>query len=219
MICVCYLTGKVCVLVYVHTFISPTQDKTALLLANWSSTYKKLFSGKFIFASQHWKKKGSTCKLISCIPFLSQLNVRRKQDILMHTTILVHLTDEGHVCQKTFSISTTASWVHHASPYKNSRELLFSHENLMRFSWENDFLMRIFEIWWEFFMRFFAHENFIFLMRSFFFSWELKKLTRLFLDLVRFYIQLVGSSKRAHEGFYKLFYWHHTFSLFPLFPT
>ena len=54
------------------------------------------------------------------------------------------------------------------NPYKNSRELLFSHENLMRFSRENDFLMRIFEIWWEFFMRFFPHENFIFLMRSFF---------------------------------------------------
>ena len=60
-------------------------------------------------------------------------------------------------------------------PYKNSRELLFSHENLMRFSWENDFLMRIFEIWWEFFMRFFAHENFIILMRSFFFLMRIEK--------------------------------------------
>ena len=41
-----------------------------------------------------------------------------------------------------------------------------SHENLMRFSWENDILMRIFQFSWESLTRFFAHENLIFLMRT-----------------------------------------------------
>ena len=51
-------------------------------------------------------------------------------------------------------------------PYKNSHEFLNSHENLMRFSWENDILMRIFQFSWESLTRFFAHENLIFLMRT-----------------------------------------------------
>ena len=51
-------------------------------------------------------------------------------------------------------------------PYKNSHEFLISHENLMRFSWENDILMRIFQFSWESLTRFFAHENLIFLMRT-----------------------------------------------------
>ena len=52
------------------------------------------------------------------------------------------------------------------NPYKNSHEFLNSHENLMRFSWENDILMRIFQFSWESLTRFFAHENLIFLMRT-----------------------------------------------------
>ena len=51
-------------------------------------------------------------------------------------------------------------------PYKNSHEFLNSHENLMRFSWENDILIRIFQFSWESLTRFFAHENLIFLMRT-----------------------------------------------------
>ena len=117
-------------------------------------------------------------------------------------------------CQKlVLALKSTQRWsrINKLGLIFSLTKILVSFCFLMRISWENDFLMRIFEIWWEFFMRFFAHENFIFLMRSFFFSWELKKLTRLFLDLVRFCIRLVGSLKRAHEGFHKLFYRHHTF--------